>query len=72
MLAKIKCPGCETEGSFSLADPGYRGPYRCWKCRGLFTITMENNELKAWESLSEEEFQKQQEVESLKNRFRQG
>ena len=72
MLAKVRCPECGAEGSFSLVDPAYRGPYRCWKCRGLFTITMENNELKAWETLDEEEFQKQQEAESLKNRFKLG
>ena len=70
MLAKIRCPECDTEGSFSLVEPTYHGPYRCWKCRALYTITMENNELKAWESLSEEEFQKQQEAEALKNRFK--
>jgi len=70
MIVKIKCPKCETEGSLSLSDPSYQGPYRCWKCRELFTITMENNELKSCEPLSQEEFEKQQEVEALKAKFK--
>ena len=70
MLVKIKCPKCGTEGSMSLTDASYQGPYRCWKCRELFNIKMENNELKSCEPLSEEEFQKQQEIEDLKQKFK--
>ena len=70
MLVKIKCAECGTEGSLSLADASYQGPYRCWKCRGLFTIKLENNELKSCEPLSEEEFQRQQEIETLKDKFK--
>jgi hypothetical protein len=72
MLAKITCPECHTEGSFSLVEPSYQGPYRCWKCRALFTIKMENGQLKTCEPLSEEDFAKQQEIESLKAKFKQG
>ena len=71
MIAKIKCPECNIEGSFTLADSNYHGPYRCWKCRALFTIKMENNELKSCAPLSQEEFDKQQEIEALKNKFKQ-
>ena len=70
MIAKIKCPECGTEGSFSLSDASYEGPYRCWKCRELFTIKMENNELKSCEPLSQEEFDRQQEIEALKDKFK--
>ena len=70
MIAKIKCTKCGTEGSLSLSDPSYQGPYRCWKCRELFTIRMENNELKSCEPLSQEEFEKQQEIEALKAKFK--
>jgi transposase-like protein len=70
MMFKIKCPQCETEGSFSLADSSYEGPYRCWKCRALFTIQIENNQLKTMEPLSQEEFDKQQELQALKDQFR--
>ncbi len=71
MITKIKCPKCGVEGSFSLVNSSYHGPYRCWKCRELFTIRMEDNELKSCEPLSQEEFEKQQEMEALRARFRQ-
>ena len=70
MIVKIKCTKCSTEGSLSLSDPSYQGPYRCWKCRELFTIKMENNELKSCEPLSQEEFGRQQEIEALKAKFK--
>ena len=69
MIIKIKCPKCETEGSVSLADTTYEGPYRCWKCKELFTIRLENNELKSCQPLSQEEFEKQQEIEALKKKI---
>jgi len=71
MIIRIKCPKCDTEGSFSLVKSIYQGPYRCWKCRELFTIEIENNELKSCEPLSQEEFERQQEIEALKAKFRQ-
>jgi len=70
MMIKIKCPKCETEGSLSLVEPDYQGPYRCWKCRELFTIRLENNKLKSCEPLSQEEFEKQQEIEALRKKMR--
>ncbi|MFC2069854.1 hypothetical protein ACFLTB_01600 [Chloroflexota bacterium] len=69
MIIKIKCPKCETDGSFSLADTSYEGPYRCWKCKEMFTIKLHNNELLSCESLSQEEFEKQQEIEALKKKI---
>jgi len=69
MIVKIKCPKCETDGSFSLADTSYEGPYRCWKCKELFTIKMHNNELISCEPLGQEEFEKQQEIEALKKKL---
>lgn len=71
MIVKIKCPKCDTDGVFSLAEPSYQGPYRCWKCRALFTIKLENDELKSCEPLSQEEFDRQQEIEALKDKFKQ-
>ena len=70
MIIKIKCLKCGTEDSLSLVEASYEGPYRCWKCRELFTIKMENNELKSCEPLSQEEFDRQQEVEALKAKFK--
>ncbi len=70
MVVKIECPKCGIEGSFSLADSSYQGPYRCWKCRELFTIKMEDNQLKSCEPLSQEEFEKQREIEALRAKFK--
>ena len=70
MMIKIKCPKCDTEGSISMLESSYQGPYKCWKCRELFHIKLENNELKSCEPLSEEEFKKMQEVEALKAKFK--
>jgi len=71
MLIKINCPNCHTDGSFSLADSSYEGPYRCWKCRELFTIRIENSEIKSCQPLSQEDFDRQQEIEALKAKFKQ-
>jgi uncharacterized Zn finger protein (UPF0148 family) len=74
MMITIKCPSCGTDGSQSLVEPNYDGPYRCWKCRELFTIKIEGNELKSWEPLTEEELAVQQEqrrqIEELKAKFK--
>lgn len=77
MILKIKCTECGTEGSLSLTDPVYQGPYRCWKCRALFTIRIENNELKVCEPLTEAELQqheaeakRKQEIDALKAKFK--
>ncbi|MFC1987381.1 hypothetical protein ACFLVH_02415 [Chloroflexota bacterium] len=69
MIVKIKCPKCGTDGSLSLAQSSYKGPYKCWKCRELFTIEMVNDNLKSLEPLSQEEFDKQQALEALKTKF---
>ncbi len=70
MMIKIKCPECGIEGSMSLLESSYEGPYKCWKCRALFTIRLKNNELESCEPLSQEEFEKQQEIEALKARLK--
>jgi hypothetical protein len=73
-MITIECPKCGTAGSQSLLKPDYQGPYRCWKCRELFTITIVNNEVKSWEPLTEDELAVQEEqrkqAEALKNKFR--
>ena len=65
----MTCPKCGAETKFSLVDSSYEGPRRCWKCRELFTIRIENDELVSCEPLSEEEFERQQEIESFKSKF---
>ena len=71
MMVKIKCPKCKTDGSLSMDESNYQGPYRCWKCRELFTIKMKNNELESCELLSQEELDRQKEIEALKAKFKQ-
>jgi uncharacterized Zn finger protein len=81
MMITIKCPSCGTEGSQSLLEPNYEGPYRCWKCRELFSIKIEDNEVMSLEPITEEQLkelqaQHQQEeeqrrqIEELKAKFR--
>jgi len=70
MIVKIKCPACQTDGSISLIETSYEGPYKCWKCRALFTIELKNNKLMSCEPLTEEEFQKQQEIKALQDKFK--
>jgi hypothetical protein len=70
MLLKIKCPACQTEGSLSLVESSYEGPYRCWKCRALFSIVLKNNKLASCEPLTEEELQKQQEIKALQDKLK--
>jgi len=69
MLVKIKCPKCATEGTISLVESIYQGPYRCWKCRQLFAIKLEDNKLQSCEPMSQEDFDKLQEIEALKKKF---
>ena len=71
MMFTITCPSCKIDGKFSVLDSSYDGPYKCWKCRELFSIRIENNQLKQCKPLSQEEFEKQQELEALKAKFRQ-
>ena len=66
----IKCPECGAEAKLSLVNSSYEGPRRCWKCRALFSIKIENNEVISCEPLSQEEFDRQQEIQALKNKMR--
>jgi hypothetical protein len=68
MLVKIKCPACQTEGSISLVESIYDGPYRCWKCRALYTVELKNSELASYKPLSEEELKKQQEIKEIQDK----
>ncbi len=69
-MIEIECPSCNTVGKMSLVQQIFEGPYRCWKCRSLFTIIIANKKLQSCKPLSEEEFQKwQQTQESLKRQL---
>ena len=77
MIIKFKCPKCNIDNSFSLTDSNYQGPYRCWKCRELFMISIEGDKLQSCAPITQEELDRQQEesnkqseIESLKAKFR--
>jgi len=68
----LTCPECGAETKLSLVLDSYEGPRRCWKCRGIFSIKIENNRLVACEKLSQEDFDKEQEIKALRDKFRRG
>lgn len=70
MLMKITCPECHTEGSFSLADSVYEGPYRCWKCRALFTVSIANDKLLSCEPLSEADLEEWQRLKAIQDKMK--
>jgi hypothetical protein len=69
MAIKIKCPSCQNEGTISLLNQEFSGPYRCWKCRSLYTISIFEGEVVAIEPLTEEALEKLKQLEELKKKF---
>ena len=67
-MIEIKCPNCDAIRKMSLVQEIFEGPYRCWKCRSLFTIRIVNNELESCTPLSEEEFEKWQALQDTLKR----
>jgi len=70
MMITINCPVCGSVRKMSLVEPAYRGPLRCWKCRGLFTIVIEDDKLVSCQPLSEADLQRQQELKALQDKMR--
>jgi len=54
-MFSIKCPECGVNTQLSLDESLYQGPFRCWKCRKLFRVVIQNSKLKAYEPMSEDE-----------------
>jgi len=69
-MLTIKCPGCGAEGRISFIKPDYEGPYKCWKCQGIFSIKVQAGQLKSCQAISGEDLQKVQEIEALKAKYR--
>lgn len=55
MVVLIRCPECNAETRLSLIESKYEGPFRCWKCKTAFFVVAENEDLKSWSPISEEE-----------------
>jgi hypothetical protein len=72
MLTTIKCPKCGAEGKMSLVDAVYDGPYKCWSCREVVRVRIENKVLKVCEPMSPDELLKFQEIEALRSKFKKG
>ena len=62
-MIEITCPNCGAIRKMSLIENVYEGPYRCWKCRSLFTIKIDSGQLVSCNPLSEEDFEKMQEAD---------
>lgn len=69
-MISIICPKCGAETKLSLLDSSYEGPRKCWKCREILKIKIENNRLVSCESMTSEEFEAYQEAEELKKKFK--
>jgi hypothetical protein len=69
-MISIICPKCNAESKLSFVGNSYDGPRRCWKCHELFMVRIKNDTLISCEPLSQEDFEKQQEINALKNKFR--
>jgi len=53
----------------SLVELDYIGPYRCWKCRALFTVEIKNDELVSYKPLTEEELKKQLQLKEMREKY---
>ena len=71
-METIACPQCREEIKVFLIESGYQGPLKCANCKGLFKVTIEGQQLKSWEPMTEEELKAAQEIEKLKAKFRRG
>ena len=69
-MITLTCPNCGAESKMSFVGNSYEGPRRCWKCHDLFSIVIRNNELLSCEPMSQEEFEKQQEIKALQDKFK--
>jgi hypothetical protein len=68
MQITIKCPACNTDSSFFIVKEVFQGPFRCWKCKALFTAKMRNGNLEMCEPLSQEDFDKQKAAKEAKKK----
>ena len=65
-MMNIKCPKCNEINKIILVDEKYEDPFRCWKCKAVFKVEIERNELKSVVPMSKEDFDKWQELQQFK------
>ncbi len=59
MQINIKCPACNTDSNFFVIKNIFQGPFRCWKCKALFTLKVKDGEIQSCEPLKQEDLDKQ-------------
>ncbi len=52
-MPRIVCPKCNTESYFSLKQ--YHGPFRCSGCKETFALTIEDEEVKSCQAMTEQD-----------------
>ncbi|MDD5039288.1 MAG: hypothetical protein PHN78_08275 [Dehalococcoidales bacterium] len=57
MFIHIECPSCQTLGQFSALDGNYSGPYRCWQCKALYSVEIEDGEMISCKPMTESELE---------------
>jgi hypothetical protein len=65
-MLEIKCPNCNEISKLFLLDARYNDPFRCWKCKAAFMVEIEGNEVKSALPMSQEDFNRWQELQQLK------
>ena len=63
VIIKIRCKKCDAETRLSLVDSSYDGLFRCWKCQQPHIFVVENDEIKYFKPLSDEEYGEQLELD---------
>ncbi len=71
MQIDVKCSACNSDSSFFVAKNIFQGPFKCWKCKALFTLKVRNGEIEVFEPLSQEDFDKQKAAKEAKKKSKE-
>jgi hypothetical protein len=71
MQISIKCPACNSDSSFFVAKNVFQGPFKCWKCKALFTLKVKNSEIEKLEPLTQEDFDKAKAAKAAKKKAKE-
>lgn len=71
MQISVKCPACSSDSSFFVAKSVFQGPFRCWKCKGLFSLKAQNSVIQLLEPLTQENFDKQKADKETKKKAKE-
>ena len=71
MQISVKCPACNSDSSFFVVKTVFQGPFKCWKCKSLFTLKAKNGDIELLEPLTQEDFDKQKAAKEAKKKAKQ-